>query len=360
MTRLASILQRGVDERVFPGAQAAVSREGRTILEIEVGRRGPGLEPVSPGVLYDLASLTKALGTCAVWAHQWERGRVDPADRLATRFPGADPRIEHRHLLRHTSGLPAHQRFDRRLPHHAASGSAAARAWIARAAAETPTDRPPGETARYSDLGFIALGSVLETLGGASLGSQLRGLGSPLIEPSPASDLRTLRWAPTGREPPGRVHDDNAVAMGGLAGHAGLFGSARQVISWVERWLAAYHGSRAAPWSPETVRGLWRVRPGPVWTWGWDRPTPDGTTGGAWPESSVGHLGYTGTAVWIHPETGIAAVLLTNRTAVGGRIEALRHVRQAFFREAWSLARSAPRLPGTGATAPGPGSPADG
>jgi len=343
--RLRRLLEEGVERRVHPGAQAVVAREGRPVAAIEVGRRGPRLEPTGPTVRYDLASLTKALGTAALWARAWERGRVDPADRLADRYPGADPRVEHDHLLRHVSGLPAHRRFDRALPAPIRPGSPAARAWITRSAAETPLDRVPG-TARYSDLGFIALGGVLTSVMGASLADQLRGIGCPLggpprtgfEGPPPPAERATgpTRVAPSGRTPVGAVHDENAFAMGGLAGHAGLFGSAQDVAAWAERFLAAFHGARDAPWAPETLRALWQPRPGAAWVWGWDRPTPGGTTGGAWPPDAVGHLGFTGTSLWIHPASTLVAVLLTNRTAVGGRIDALRAIRQAFHREVWA------------------------
>jgi CubicO group peptidase (beta-lactamase class C family) len=337
------VLERAVDAGVFPGAQAVVRRMGAPLLEVEVGRRGPGLEPVGAEVRYDLASLTKALGTALLWAHHYEQGRVDPADRLAASFSRADPRVEHHHVLRHVAGYPAHRRLDRVLPRSLEPGSPAARAWIARAAAETPLAHPPAARTVYSDLGFMALGAALEAVGGRSLERQLGALGCPLSGPRPASPARAVsahepRVAPTGRTPLGATHDDNAFAMGGVAGHAGQFGAARAVGAWAEAALAAFHGERDAPWAPETVRALWRPRPGSVWTWGWDRATPGGTTGG-WPEDAVGHLGFTGTSLWIHPPSGLLAVLLTNRTAGGGSVAALRAVRRAFYAAVWAANR---------------------
>lgn len=336
------ILQQGVDAGVMPGAQAVVSRMGRRLLEIEVGRRGAGLEPVRPELRYDLASLTKALGTSLLWAHHWEQGRVEPSTRLASHFEGADPRVEHHHVLRHQAGFPAHHRFDRRLPATLRPGSSGARSWIARAAAETPLAQAPETAAVYSDVGFIALGAALEASGGRRLGRQLADLGCPLTGP-PAEAGAEDRWlppavAPTGRRPLGATHDDNAFAMGGVAGHAGQFGRARDVCTWAETALAAYHGERGAPWQPETVRALWSPRPGAAWTWGWDRPTPGGTTGG-WPPDAVGHLGFTGTSVWIHPPTGLIAVLLTNRTAGAGTTAQLGAVRRAFYGVTWTHRR---------------------
>lgn len=347
---LTSLLEDGVARGVYTGAQAAVSVEGRPTLQLEIGRRGAGLEAVGPDVRFDLASLTKALGTAVLWAHHFEAGRVDPSDRLADLWPGADRRIEHHHLLRHASGLPAHQRFDLRLPPTLRVGSPEARSWIVRAAATTPTDAAPGEQTRYSDVGFIALGGILAATGAAPLEDQLTRLGCPLRGPRPpepshphptraltaAPDALWDRRATSGRRPVGAVHDENAFAMGGIAGHAGQFGSATEVVRWAEALLAAWHGDRQQPLAPETVRQMWRPRPGSAWVWGWDRPTPGGTTGDAWPEDAVGHLGFTGTSLWIHPGSGLIAVLLTNRTAAHGDPGELRDIRRTFHRAVWA------------------------
>ncbi len=335
--RLRSLLEAGVAERAVPGGQLVVRREGRAVFEEAFGRRGPGLDPVRAATRYDLASLTKAVGTSILWAQAWERGCLDPADRLASTFPGADPRVEHKHLLQHRSGLPAHIRFDRRLPVTLAPGARATRAWIQERAARAPLEATPDERSRYTDLGFIALGAAVERLTGREPGLALAALGCPLTDL--AAVRRAEDVAPTFQPHRHRVHDDNAWAMGGICGHAGLFGTASHVADWTDRLLAAFHGDRSGPLAPETVRTLWAPRKESIWTWGWDRPTPGGSTGDVWPADAVGHLGYTGTSIWIHPATGLTATLLTNRTVYGENPEQIRRFRRSIMAEVWERGR---------------------
>src|SRR5262249_772938 len=131
----------------------------------------------------------------------------------------------------------------------------------------------------------------------------------------PALPLVRPRWpiAPTEGCLAGEVHDENARAMGGAAGHAGLFGNAHAVLNMCEQLLHAYHGWKGGLLKPETVRRLWTASkvPGSTHTLGWDRPSETGSsTGGRWPMSSIGHLGFTGTSVWIEPQRGLIVVLV--------------------------------------------------
>jgi CubicO group peptidase (beta-lactamase class C family) len=223
------------------------------------------------------------------------------------------------HLLDHSSGLPAHLR----LPSSATTKERAMQSLLT-----TPLERPVGASSVYSDVGFMLLGFLLEIVGGRSLDRQwddlwatrpdVRGSAARLSFTPDAADRHAI--APTEFDPArggliqGTVHDENAAALGGVAAHAGLFGTASAVgtfASWVLRsfreltWLA----------SPDMMRTFAARRPvpGSSRALGWDTMTPTSSCGTRMSPTAIGHTGFTGTSLWIDWERDLYAVLLTNR-----------------------------------------------
>lgn len=353
------VFARGVKEGVYPGGQIAASRECQRIVTAHAGQLGPGLESTSNDVVYDLASLTKPLATTVLVGRALERGKLELEDPIARFVPGAPAGVTIAQLLEHASGLPAHLRFDLALPADAEPGSWDAWRAIVRAVAETPLERAPGDAAEYSDLGFILLGAALEVALAQPLSSAFTLLGTPLFyndrrgPPAMPPFHPRVTYAPTEDGKRGVVHDENAAAMGGAAGHAGLFGTADGVLRVAEQLLRAWHGERGLLLAPDTVRRLWtksRV-PGSTRTLGWDTPSAVGSsTGGRWPLTSVGHLGFTGTSLWIEPERALAVALVTNRVCPSRANNLIRRHRPAFYDAAWE-AWGRPIRPTSGARA---------
>ncbi len=332
-------------------------------------RRLPTPRPLEPGDLFDLASLTK-LFTATVAARLLAAGRLDldaPASRWLEGFGGEKRAITLRHLLAHASGLPAWRPYWQVLrgtglqaapgstpsPPRGEGGGGGARPALEALLAAEPLEASPGTRAVYSDLGFLALGLALERAGGAPLDRLVRdlvlaplGLGETffLREGDPAAAARraahgfaATRLAPSrGRVLEGEVDDDNAWAAGGVAGHAGLFSRAREVAAFGEAWRAALDGR--SPFLPRDVAVEFARRaptPGGDRALGWDTPSGPETSLGArlgrGPRGAVGHLGYTGTSLWLDLDAGLVCVLLTNHCHPGGADKArIRGLRRRF------------------------------
>lgn len=338
------IFAEGARDGVYPGGQLVVSRECQRLLTASVGVLGPGLEATNDEVIYDLASLTKPLATGILLGRALEQNKCKLDDPVGRFVPGVDPAIRIEHLLEHASGYPAHQRFDTTLPSTLRPGSWDAWRHIIFKAAAVPRETPPGQVAVYSDIGFILLGAAMEILWSAPLSLAHALLTMPLFyrdtRGPPALPMVRSRApiAPTEGCAPGEVHDENARAMGGAAGHAGLFGNATGVLKVAEQLVLAYHGWRGGVLAPETVRRLWQpsLVPGSTHTLGWDRPSKTGSsTGGRWPAHSIGHLGFTGTSVWIEPERALIVVLVTNRVCPTRANNMIRRLRPMLYDAAW-------------------------
>ncbi len=345
MTSAIDIFARGARDGVYPGGQLAISREGRRLVTVSVGALGPGLGPTDDQVSYDLASLTKPLSTATLVGRAMQRGLMELNHPLARAIEGVDPRVTIERVLDHAAGFPAHKRFDETLPSGLAPGSWDAWRHVIREAAGTPLERSPGEEAVYSDIGFILLGAALEIAYGMPLSTAHMLMGTPLVfrdrRGPPALQPFPARHgiAPTEAGKTGVVHDENAEVMGGAAGHAGLFGTAEGVLKVAEQWLYAYHGLKGGLLEPEIVRRFWLpsgVRKS-TRTLGWDRPSREGSsTGGQWPVTSVGHLGFTGTSVWVEPERGLVAALVTNRVCPSRANNLIRRLRPALHDAIWT------------------------
>ena len=355
---------------VFPGAVLLVARGEETLLLEAVGRTalpGTGLPalPAAPDTVYDLASLTKPLATTAVLMTLVADGRVrldDPVGRWVPEVRGTGKEgLTLASLLAHSSGLPMWCPFAADIVTErgqVAAGTRDARAYVARRIGEEPLEYPAGQGCAYSDLGFILLGWVVEAATGSGLDAAFRdrvarplglartffvrvGVGVASPPPVPRDEVAPTEFCPTRRRVlRGEVHDDNAWALGGVAGHAGLFGTATEVAAIVRAMLAAHLGGADGPFSPEVVRRFLALEsspPGTTRTLGFDTPSAQGSSAGTRPPPGlVGHLGFTGTSFWADPATGPHVVLLTNRVHPTRANEAIKDFRPALHDAVWA------------------------
>jgi CubicO group peptidase (beta-lactamase class C family) len=348
-TPLQQLLQAGVSRGVFTAAVALVGLQGELRWEGAAGflSRDPGAAAVTLDTVFDLASLTKPLATTLALMVLADQGQLDLATSLGEVLPAAwlppDKRpLTLRSLLTHRAGLPAWRPFYQEV---LAVPSEARPALLERLAAATPLEYPQDKATLYSDLGFMLLKAVAESLSGETLDRfcreaiyrplGLKTLGfNPLPQPAqtvPTTENRKPKtenrlYAATepgliaGRPPAGEVHDENAWAAGGVAGHAGLFGPGHEVFHLVASLWQAYGGEQVGPLSPATVRRFLTVPAGADRACGFDTPGPDPATRAAgryFSARSVGHLGFTGTSFWLDLDSGQMVVLLTNRVHLG-------------------------------------------
>jgi serine-type D-Ala-D-Ala carboxypeptidase len=361
---VAAVLEAARAEGVAPALSACVLAGGRTVHASLHGQAAPGdlfalrqaqgKRPLGPDDLFDVASLTKVLATAGVAVRLAAEGRLEldaPAARWMPRFAAAGKgAVTVRQLLAHSSGLPAWRPYFEEAPREPAAGRRA----VVEAACAEPLEAAPGTRALYSDVGFIALGAVLEAVGGAPLPAQAEaalfrplGLSSTffLDQADPAARARAAgrTFVATGESRArgttcqGAVHDDNAWAMGGVAGHAGLFSTAAEVAALGQAWLDALSGRPSVVPAAEAAGFARRdPTPGSDRALGWDRPGgPAPAIGGRLgrgPRGAIGHLGYTGCSLWLDRDAGLVCALLTNHTHPSGqaRRERIGAVRRRF------------------------------
>ena len=322
-----------IAQKRVPGAVVLVGRHGKVAYARALGLRAvePKVEAMTLETRFDLASLTKPMATATCVMALVESGRLSLADSVAMRlaeFSGEGWKaITVEHLLRHRSGLIA----DDPLGDYAAGTEEAWR----KIAALRPV-RPPGERFVYSDVGFMVLGRIVERVCGRPLDEVFEEVvAGPLgrttfgFHPAsrPAAPELVELTAPTEKFKDdflrGVVHDPRARALGGVAGHAGLFGSAEDVATFAAMMLAkgeSAEGRRVL--KAETVRGMTDAGESPFGErrgLGWDMATPYDAPRGAFAPGSYGHTGFTGTSVWIDPETDAFVVLLTSRLHPDGK-----------------------------------------
>lgn len=278
----------------------------------------PRPRPVRPGQAWDLASLTKILATTPLCLALVGQRGLDLDRPLRAWLPWAPEGVTARHCLQHGSGLPAwlplYERVDEAgLPW----GAEATRAFVAHQAAAAAPQARPGEAHVYSDLGMILLGAALEAWGE----DRLDRLWERFVRAPLGVDLRwgwpgaaaTEDCPRRGRVLSGEVHDLNAAVMGGIAPHAGLFGSAEEVAAAGSGLLSMARGERAGIPAALLNRAFREAGPGSH-RLGFDGRSPVGSSAGQrWPRDGVGHLGFTGTSLWLSPSRGLSAALLCNR-----------------------------------------------
>ncbi|HYK35273.1 serine hydrolase domain-containing protein [Alloacidobacterium sp.] len=342
-----TVLQQAVNDHVFPGAAYGVLLDGQIVALDAVGHftYDDVSAEVMPETIFDLASITKVMATTAMAMLLFDRGILDLDAPLGEMLPGfvigsaAGSGREHvtmRMLLAHSSGLPAYARLFEQ--HTSASG-------LLRACLQMPLEATPGMRAEYSDIGFILLGKALEVLAGDHLAQFCqREIFAPLELTSacfcPSASSRP-QLPPTENDTTfrkrvlqGEVHDENAFVLGGCGGHAGLFANALDVLRFASCILAEGWTARGEQLFQPTTVQLFATRqstpPGASRALGWDTPTVPSSSGKNFSASSIGHLGYTGTSLWIDRDRNLAVVLLTNRTWPDRSNKAIQRVRPAF------------------------------
>ena len=380
-----TILRESIEQQVFPAASIAVTHHDHVIVLKGFGniipagappfsrplREGGDFDsPVTPATLFDVASLTKPIATTTAAAILYERGLLEldaPVigvipELLVDSCGEPDPRrpeITFRMLLAHSSGLPAYEKLFLR---------AHSRENLLVAAFTTPLSADPATRTEYSDIGFILLGAALERLAGEPLDIFCqREIFGPLAMTNttfnPPQEMRSTipptadereesaeeygagafarnplapSQTPSGRRSTfrkriiqGEVQDENAFILGGVAGHAGLFSSAEDLTRFAHAMLRG--GSPIL--RPETVALFTRRESAPTGTsraLGWDTPSTPSQSGKHFEPRSYGHLGYTGTSLWIDPDRHLSITLLTNRTWPDCSNQAIKQIRPKF------------------------------
>ncbi|HEX6534931.1 MAG TPA: serine hydrolase [Gemmatimonadaceae bacterium] len=315
------VLQRALADSAFPGAYAIVGSLENTYASVGVGHLdwAPSPKP-DENTMWDLASLTKVIGTTTAVMQLWEQGRIDldaPVQRYLPEWKGPHKsEVTVRNLLTHTAGLPPFERYY--LLNE--SPEQTLRLFLG-----TPLDTVPGARMVYSDIGIILLGKIVEQIAGEPLDRydtehifRPLGMTSTMYRP-PASLLP--RIAPTERDPwrgrlvRGEVHDENAYALGGVSGHAGLFSSAHDLAIFARTMLAGgtWHGVTIL--HPATIDAFTHVQDPSLSNraLGWEVPTGTNSAGHRLSSRAFGHTGFTGTSIWIDPERDLFIILLTNR-----------------------------------------------
>ncbi|MDA0712994.1 MAG: serine hydrolase, partial [bacterium] len=297
---------------------------------------------VDEGTLFDLASLTKVLSTTLLCAVAINDKKIDLYEEPWPNWPG----VKIFHILNHTSGLPAWKPFYREAMEKNEVGTAKGKAIIVEAVLASKLVAMPGQKMVYSDLGFIALGNLLEQRLGSSLDVLFADIAKTFYGPTTLKfhnfiDTNKLagnnKVASTGNNPwlkhdfNGLVHDPNSFAMGGVAGHAGLFGTLNDVKKAVGFFGEVLRNkSNGVEQILNIFANFQSERP-----LGFDCVSPDGSTGGVLSGQSVGHLGVTGTSFWVDPlafnNLGGCFILLSNHVFFGTlNGNAIKKLRQEF------------------------------
>jgi serine-type D-Ala-D-Ala carboxypeptidase len=352
-----SILQDAIARRKIPSASVAVTHQGRLIALKALGHFIPQADSpvVTTSTLFDLASLTKVVATTPMAMILYERGLLDldtPVTAIVPEFTtdaAKDPsrrEVTLRMLLAHSSGLPAYEKLYQKFR---------TREELLHAAFTTPLTADPSTRAEYSDIGFIIFGIALERLADESLDrfchreifapvamtnttfnppaelhpkipptaderkeeehGEKWGAGTPAREMQAAHDRPSASQQSTFRQKiiQGEVQDENASILGGIAPHAGLFSTAADLAKYAHAILSGGHPILR----PQTIALFTRresAPPGTSRALGWDTPSVPSQSGKYFSPQSYGHLGYTGTSLWIDPTRQLSITLLTNRT----------------------------------------------
>ena len=309
--RAFSPVMEAIDSRRIPGAVlGVVTASGeRAVLWHGAAQIVPDRAVMERGTWFDLASLTKVIFTTTAILRLVEQGRIALDDKLTQAIPDLrqyDPAAPERQLtfrqcLAHQTHLPAVEPlYTHGQDPETLRAFVLQRVWPA---------GPPV----YSDINFILLGIAIERLTGRALGDQPLAVGFS-FRPDPALCAATENCTWRGRVLRGTVHDENAHALGGAAGHAGLFGTVDAVLDFAHGLLS---GSTLTPTSIAALR----APHGATRTLGWERRHDGWTGGAACSENTIGHTGFTGTGLWIDWTRGLAWTLLTNRVHPSRHVE---------------------------------------
>jgi len=334
------MMEQAVERGIFPSSSLLVGREGEIIFEKHYGK-------ARSGTCFDIASLTKPIATATLAMQFAQEGLLKLTDTVYQWLGGA--RLPaHRemmvaYLLSHASGLPAWKPYYRELP-TTCVGTKEGKDHIVQACLKEPVVFKPGTQCVYSDLGFIILGEILEQAGSASLDvlfqnriAKTLGLKDTFFirnaestVHSPQSIVQKKRFAPTEDCPwrkkvvCGEVHDQNAYAMGGVAGHAGLFSTTTDLHAYISHQFTQLRTLNFELRTPST------------YVLGWDTPTfGQSSSGSYFSPHSIGHLGYTGCSMWIDLDKNFWVVLLTNRIHPSSTNEKIKAFRPKIHNLIW-------------------------
>jgi CubicO group peptidase (beta-lactamase class C family) len=359
-TRVEQAFNDAIERGVMPGATVVVRKGPDVVFEGGFGWRQnvPERHPMQLETVFDLSSLTKALATSVAIMMLIREGKVRLDDRVTRYFHNfgvhGKTYITFRHLLGHYSGLAGWRPYYEQIVQIERNGrvnfmaSRGAKEYVYEQIHREKLEAPAATRAIYSDLNFMLLGEVVEQITGLGLhrfcrDRIFRPLGlratdfvdislvrSRRLEPVPEMFAATEVCPSRKRLLVGEVHDENAYAMGGVAGHAGLFGPAKEVDRIAAELIACYHGRSDLVPRP-IIAEFWKrngVVNGSTWALGWDTPTAGQSSAGShFSPAAVGHLGFTGTSIWIEPEREIALTILTNRVHPRRDNEAIRDFR---------------------------------
>jgi len=332
--KIKDLLKRGLKENVYPGAVLLAARGEDIVIFHNVGNRAliPEPLPMEKETIFDLASLTKPLGTTLAIMKLVDEGLLGldiAISSLIKPFPWKDKvNLTPRLLLGHSASLVDWKPFYLELMNYPMEERKPA---LRRLIMEEPLSGEPKTVSRYSDLGFMLLEWIIEIITGQDLSSFLNstfyhpfGLENLYLDqittdpPEKKEVYAATEYCPWRAETiQGHVHDENAYALGGYSGHAGLFGTAPDIFILTTELVKIYHGYRSEPVKSETVRTFFSrqgVVPESSYALGWDTPSEkNSSSGNYFSSSSVGHTGFTGTSVWIDLEKNITVIFLTNR-----------------------------------------------
>ena len=365
MKAIEQLMQQGIDRGIFPAASLLIGTPNQILFDQHFGQ-------AREGTCFDIASLTKAVSTATLCMQFYAEDLIKMGDTLFQWLGGArqpfHKEVSVEYLLCHKGGFPAWQAYYRELPLDMV-GTEEARQRIRNACLEEPPFFRPGAQCVYSDLGYILLGEILAEVGIVSLDVLfqhriaiplslkdtffVRNMGNP-IKPTQkrgyttatqhvptgegnaetVSRTKSRRFAPTEDCPwrervvHGEVHDQNAYAMGGVAGHAGLFSTTKDLHRFISELVQCYHGK--SDWIPaEIVQTFldYPHKPG-EFVLGWDTPKAKGSLAGQYfSVKTIGHLGYSGCSMWIDLAKNFWVILLTNRIHPNATNEKIRAFR---------------------------------
>lgn len=346
LNRIDEAVAASIQAHETPGAVVLVARRGKIGYWKAFGSRAlqPQAEPMTRDTIFDMASLTKVMAATPAIMLLAQNGQVRIGDRVKRYLPlftgGGKDNITLRHMLIHYSGLPADFDLSKQW-----QGRDAALSELWSVAAQTP----PGREFLYSDINFIALGEIVAAVSGKSLDAfvqqqiyQPLGMTDTTFNPpagwqsriapteSRQRSLEYLKGTANASAPAmlrGEVHDPTAWRMGGVAGHAGLFSSARDVAIYAQMLLDQGRSQGRPLLSPLTVQAMTSPQSpagAPVRGFGWDIDTSYSAPRGDLFIGGFGHTGFTGTSLWVHPPTGTFVVILCNRVHPDGKGDVTR------------------------------------
>lgn len=343
MESVDRLMRQAIAEKIFPGGVLLVSQKGETVFFNAYGITHliSGV-PVAPDTIFDLASLSKPLSTTLAVMRLIQHGQIELEDRLDRILPefehSAKAGIKIKNLLYHNSGLPDYRPYYKIL---AGIEPDSRRSALRKLLVQEPLINPIGKAVCYSDLGFMILAWVIEHVSDQRLDHYV---ADEIYQPLGlkhlffiSDDVAKVRgpFAATENCPwrnkiiEGQVHDENAYVVGGIEGHAGLFGTADNVHRLLAELLSIYHGERKSEiFHRDLLRRFFKRLPGTDKALGFDTPSQaNSSCGHGFSQASVGHLGFTGTSFWMDLERSVIVILLTNRVHPSRENEGIKKFR---------------------------------